>query len=93
MSTTRLRPLNDTIIIERDENITHEGLIKMPDMNSIEKVANTGTLVSWGEQCRYKNLFKPGMKVMFKQFGGCKFKHEGRELLSLIEEELLCLYD
>ena len=93
MSTIRLRPVNDTIIIERDENLTHNGLIKLPDLNTLEKVANTGKLVTWGERCRYKNLFKPGMKVMFKQFGGCKFTHEGRELLSLVEEELLAIYD
>ena len=99
-----LRPVNDTIIVEPDENqfldsnpevvrIAREGIIAIPEMNTLEKVANTGKLITWGERCRYKNLFQPGMKVMFKPFGGCVFYHEGKRLISFVEEEILALYD
>ena len=97
------KPLNDTVIIERDENIftssnsevsriASEGVIKLPDMNSLEKIAYTGQLVTWGDKCRYKADYEVGRKIMFKQFGGHKFEHDGKELWIFIEEELLAVY-
>ncbi len=99
-----LRPLNDTLIIEQDDNqfndanaevvrIAREGIIKLPEVNSLEKMADTGTIISWGDGCKQKSLFKIGMKVMFKPFGGHAFYHEGKRLRSFVEEEILAIYD
>ena len=99
-----LRPLNDTVIVEPDENmyvdnnpevvrIASEGIIKLPEGNSLEKVANTGKIVSWGEKCKYSSLFNVGKRVMFKQYGGNTFYHEGQKLKTFIEEEILAIYE
>ena len=98
-----IRPLNDTIFIEPDENqffdsnpevvrIAKEGLIALPEDCSIEKAANTGLIISWGDKCSYKEHYRVGMKVMFRQFGGCYFYHEGKRLKSLLEDEILGIY-
>ena len=100
----KLRPLNDAIIIEPDNNqildsnpeivrIAKEGLIQLPDSHSLEKSANTGTIISWGDKCKYKDLYKIGCKVMFKLFGGFTFYYDGKKLKSLIEDELIAIYE
>lgn len=99
-----IRPLNDTIFLEPepykayDSNpeimrILAEGVLSLPEQNTVEKVSNIGTIISWGDRCRYKEHFEVGKRVMFKQFGGAYFYHEGKKLLSILEEELLAIYD
>ena len=99
------RPLNDCVFVEPDPyeayvsnpevaRIIREGVIALPELNTVEKVSNTGSLISWGDACKYKHYFKPGAKVMFKQFGGNYFYDaDGKKLLTLLEEELLAIYD
>ena len=62
----RLRPLNDTIIIEPDPVERYEGLIVLPEKNMEEKISHLATVVSAGPQCRYK--FKSGQRILIDRF-------------------------
>ena len=99
-----LRPLNNSIFVELDENdyvdsnpdvvrIAKEGKIILPESNSLEKMANTGKIISWGEECKYKGFFMVGKRVLIKRYGGSNFYHEGKKLRVLLEDELLAIYD
>lgn len=94
-----LRVLNDYVLIEPEENhyvsdnpevvrIAKEGTILLPENNSIEKRACTGTVVSCGSKCHYP--FKPGQKVYFKQWDIESFYHnlDGRRLRFFAEHEI-----
>ena len=61
-----LRPLNDTIIIRPDENIKYEGILEVPDNNSIEKRSHIATVISCGNKCHYK--FKPGQRIIIDRW-------------------------
>ena len=58
----RLRPINDTVIVEPDPILKHEGLIVLSDKNSVEKISPYATVVSWGNKCT--NHFKVGQKIL-----------------------------
>ena len=60
------RPLNDVIFIDPDPIEKHQGLLVMPDKNSEEKISPYGTIVSWGNKCRYK--YKLGQRVVIDRF-------------------------
>lgn len=60
----RLRPLNDTLIVEPDPILRYQGNIIVPDKNSEEKRSPYGTLVSWGDRCFYKNYYKVGQRIV-----------------------------
>lgn len=74
----KLRPLNDTVIIEADHELVpvdtdqsvldsaRRGLILIPEKNTMMKIPNTATIVSYGPQCWYK--FKPGQRIIYGQF-------------------------
>ena len=94
-----LRVLNDYLLVEPDPNhyvsdnpevvrIAKEGLIQIPNNNSIEHRANSGTVVSCGSKCYYR--FKPGQKVYFKQWDIESFYHmiNGKKLRFFAEHEI-----
>jgi len=62
----RLRPLNDTIFVEPDPIVRHDGIIKLPDDNSIEKISPWVKIVSYGNKCFYK--FRTGQRVLINKF-------------------------
>jgi len=62
----KLRPLNDTVIIEPEGIEKYEGLIKLPDSNSIEKISPFASVVSYGPKCKHN--FKIGQKIIISQF-------------------------
>ena len=102
-----LRPLNNRIIIDpdpfeyRDTNpdivrILKEKIVELPDGYefSFKKSAPTGKLVSWGNQCKYKDCYKVGMKVWYAQFAANSLTIEDNEYkiinewdLHMLEEE------
>ena len=94
----RLRPLNDVVIIEPDDNhfvsdnlevvkIAQAGTIILPEDNSLEKKANTGYVVSWGYSCEYN--FKVGQKVWFPQWTTpCYFQDGDKRYRFFREHEL-----
>ncbi|MBU2052570.1 hypothetical protein KKH13_05175 [Patescibacteria group bacterium] len=62
----RLRPLNDTLIVEPEGIERHEGLLILPDKNSEEKISAFAIVVSAGPKCNYK--FKNGQRVLIDRF-------------------------
>lgn len=89
----RLRPLNDNIIIEPDEEKKYEGILSIPDTveAAYKKVAPTGTIVSWGDRCKYKELYKVGKKIYFRQFSGTNIKFKDSNLRVITELDLIGL--
>ena len=94
-----LRVLNDYLLVEPDENhyvsdnaevarIAKEGLIVIPENNSLEKRASTGKVVSCGPLCQYK--FTVGQKVYFKQWDIQSFYYtiDGKKLRFFTEHEI-----
>lgn len=62
----RLRPLNDTIIIEPDPLTGYEGDLIIPEKNSIMKRSPFATVVSCGSKCYYS--FKPGQRIVIDRW-------------------------
>lgn len=94
-----LRVLNDYLLVEPDENhyvdgnvevvrIAKEGLIQLPEQNSLTRRASTGKVVSCGSKCVYP--FKHGQKVYFKQWDIESFYHlvDGKRLRFFAEHEI-----
>lgn len=94
-----LRVLNDYLLVEPDNNhyvdnnvevvrIAKEGIIQLPENNSLVRRACTGKVVSCGSKCHYP--FKPGQKVYFKQWDIDSFYHDldGRRLRFFAEHEI-----
>jgi len=99
-----LRPLNDVLIIKplenefTDENpeiarILKEGLIKLPDKHEgwFKKIPMSGTIVSWGDKCRYKH--KEGEKVIYGRFAGTIFYCEEERYIYMKEQDLLAKHE
>lgn len=94
-----LRVLNDYVLVEPEENhyvsdnpevvrIAQEGVIVLPENNSVVHRANAGKVVSCGPHCHYK--FKYGQKVYFKQWDIESFYHmlDGKKLRFFSEHEI-----
>ena len=94
-----LRLLNDTVLVYPDPNhyvsdnsevirIASEGLIKLPDSNSLEKKADSGVIVSFGQKCFYN--FTVGQRVYYPQWTSpCYIISEGSRYRFFKEYELL----
>jgi len=94
-----LRVLNDYVLVEPEENhyvsdnpevvrIAQEGIIVLPDNNSVVRRASTGKVVSCGPHCHYK--FNHGQRVYFKQWDIESFYHmvDGKKLRFFAEHEI-----
>jgi len=77
-----LRPLNDVVIIEPDENLKYEGILEMPDNNNFDKRSYFATIVSCGPECKYK--FKPGQRILLERWA-----EEGRDSYVLVDGKRL----
>lgn len=84
----RLKPLNDTIIVEPDPIEKYEGLIELPDKNTEEKISNYATVVSWGDACIYPHYV--GQRVIMDKFFDKPFNFEfqGKKLRFIKEHYL-----
>jgi chaperonin GroES len=92
----RLQPLNDRVMIERDEAEERtSGGIVLPD-KAREKV-NRGKVISVGpgkldkEGRRIRMTVKAGDHVLINKYGGEEFKVEGHEYLLIREDDILAL--
>lgn len=96
----KLRPLNETLIVEPGEReytdsnpeivrILNEGKIQIPEAYEgwFKKSPMNGTVISWGDNCRYS--YKTGEKVIYGRFSGAPFNCEGKKYLIIKEHELL----
>jgi chaperonin GroES len=95
---TRLQPLGDRVVVEREESESRtSGGILLPD-SAKDKPAR-GTVVSVGEGKltddgkRNPLQVKPGDRVLFTSYAGEQFKVGDQELLLMHEEEILAVIE
>jgi len=90
----RLRPLNDVVIVKPEPIERHEGLIKLPDKNTVEKISPWATVISCGPLCNYK--FKHGQRIRYERhrdtgryeyIDGVKHRIIYEDYVQLVEEE------
>ena len=60
------RPLNDVLFIKPDPIEKYDGAIVLCEKNSEEKISSYGTIISWGNRCKYR--YKIGQRVMIDKF-------------------------
>ncbi len=91
-----LQPLNDRVIIKRmEEEKLSAGGIVIPD-NATEKPSK-GQVVAAGEGKPLDNgtvramKVKVGDKVLFGKYSGQEFKHDGEDLVSAKEEDIIAI--
>jgi chaperonin GroES len=95
---TRLQPLGDRVVVEREESETRtSGGILLPD--SAKNKPSRGTVISVGEGkladdgTRQPLQVKPGDRVLFTSYAGEQFKVGDNELLLMHEEDILAVID
>lgn len=95
---TKLQPLGDRVVVERDESETKTaGGILLPD-NAKNKPAR-GVIISVGDGkltddgVRKPLQVKPGERVLFTSYAGEQFKVGDQELLLMHEEEILAVIE
>lgn len=99
-----LKVLNNYLLIEPDKQefvdtnpeivrILNEGIIKIPEKYEgfFKKTPMSGTLVTWGDKCRY--LHQVGDKILFGRFAGAKIQSEGKNYLIIQEADILAKID
>jgi chaperonin GroES len=95
---TKVRPLQDRIIVERieEETKTAGGLI-IPD--TAKEKPHQGRVLAVGKGKKLpdgKNVpmdVKEGDKVLFGKYSGSEIKIDGKEFLIMREEDVLCVVD
>jgi len=93
-----LRPLHDRVLIERvkNEDKTSGGII-IPDIAKEKPIE--GVVVAVGRGKTFDNgklrepCVKPGDRVMFGKWAGNELKLDGRELLAVLEEDVLLVIE
>lgn len=100
-----LRALGDTVIIEADEELiamdndqsvldaVKSGLIALPEKNTLMKLSNMGTVISWGSLC--KAPFKVGCRIFYDQFSDAPFWYrcEGKKYRIIKEHYVRAIVD
>jgi len=95
---TKVRPLNDKVLIERakaDEK-TKGGII-LPDASKEKPkegkivAVGQGRLSDQGERIPFQ--VKAGDKVLFKSYAGTDVKLDGKEYILMSEEEILAVIE
>ena len=97
-SKTRLQPLGDRVVVEREESESRtSGGILLPE--SAKNKPSRGTVISVGEgkltdDGKRKPLqVKPGDRVLFTSYAGEQFKIGENELLLMHEEDILAVIE
>lgn len=92
----RLRPLNDTLILKLDKDeylgdsktveTLKRGLIVAPDMNTMIKRSDKGSIVKVGSGC--KNKYRMDDRVIFRR-PSISVEINGEEYRLILEEQIL----
>lgn len=98
MSTKKVRPLHDRVLVERveEERKTLSGIV-IPD-NAAEK-PDQGIVVSVGQGKLLDDgkirplVLKVGDRVLFGKYAGQAIKIEGKEMLVLREEDVVAVIE
>lgn len=89
-----IRPLGDRILVKplKEEEVTKSGIV-LPDTVDKEKKAE-GEIVALGNGEKLTKLeLKPGMKVLFKKWGGEEVKVEGVDHKILDHEDVVAVIE
>lgn len=95
--TITLKPLGDRVVVEPIQDELSAGGIALPDtakdepQRGIITAAGPGMRTPTGQ--RIDMDISVGDKVLFARYGGSSFKHEGKELLILREDEILAIIE
>jgi chaperonin GroES len=97
-SKTRLQPLGDRVVVEREESETRtSGGILLPDSAKNKPARGTVVSVGDGKLCddgkRKPLQVKPGDRVLFTSYAGEQFKVGDQELLLMHEEDILAVIE
>lgn len=95
---TKVRPLNDKLLIERAkaEDKTKGGII-LPD--SSKEKPKEGKIIALGQGRlsengdRLKFQVKSGDRVLFKSYSGTDVKIDGKEYILMSEEDILAIVE
>ena len=98
MSKTKLRPLNDKIVVKRLEaEQTTKGGIVLPD--SAKEKPKEGVVVSIGAGKMLKDGERAGFsvqeedRIIFSSYAGTEVKIDGQEYLIMSEDDVLAIVD
>lgn len=86
------RPLNDVLIVDPDPIVKYDGSIVLCEKNSEEKISPYGTIVSWGDKCKYK--YKVGQRIMMHTVNSIEYRKpqylecEGKKYRIINESDL-----
>ena len=85
-----LKPLHDYVILKKEkaETTTASGIILTSPKESI---SNQAIVMAVGPKC--EEALKEGMKVIFKEYSGTKYKDEDDEYMILQEEDILAIVE
>ena len=95
--TITLKPLGDRVVVEPIQDDFSAGGIALPETAKDEP--QRGVVTAAGPGMRNPNGQRLGMdvsvgdKVLFARYGGSSFKHEGKTLLILREDEILAIIE
>jgi chaperonin GroES len=98
MSTTKVKPLSDNLLVEplQKETTLPSGIV-IPD--TAKEKPQEGKVISVGPGTRDSDgnrvpiEVKAGDIVMFKKWGGTEIKIEGKEMLLIKEEDVLAIVE
>jgi chaperonin GroES len=85
---TKLKPLGNRVLIERDEikTETPSGIL-LPDQAREKPREGTVIAVGWKQEEADKHSVKPGDRVMLPKFGGVEVENSGLNKQTLIDED------
>ncbi len=90
---SKIRPLNDRLIVKRDDADNKIGLVIVPDTAKQPPLVGMVIAVgpgNIGEDGKRTPLdVKEGDSVIFRQYGGTEIEIEGEKLLILAEADVL----
>lgn len=81
-----IRPVNDRVIIKRDEASEKVGSIVVPEMAKERPLE--GEVVAAGPEAK---MIHAGDHVLFGRYSGTEIKHDGVELVIMREDEVLAV--
>ena len=95
---TRLQPLGDRVVVERDESeeVTAGGIV-LPDTAKDKpargKIVSVGDGRLLGDGTRAPFQVKVGDHILFSSYAGDEFKIDDRELVLMREDDILAVIE
>ena len=91
-----IKPLQDNVLLEKVPNEKKVGSIVL---TSEKKAGNVATVIEVGPGKKDKEgklvplTLKIGDKVVYREYSGTEFEHEGRKFLLIREEDVLAVIE